>query len=108
MPNSNPSEPELLKALLEPLLEDFQYWFQRSRSLLENKTIDFLESEAQADLLARVIQAQQEVGTAQMLLNATGGQVGVETSVLVPWHTLVAECWKVGMRYRREHPEDVD
>lgn len=106
MPNSNPSESELLKSLLEPLLEDFQYWFQRSRSLLETQTIDFLGAEAQADLLARVIQAQQEVGTAQMLLSATDGQVGVEASIMVPWHQLVAECWKVGMRYRREHPED--
>lgn len=108
MPNSNPSESELLKALLEPLLDDFQYWFQRSRSLLETQTIDFLEAEAQADLLARVVQAQQEVGTAQMLLNATNGQVGVEASVMVPWHQLVAECWKVGMRYRREHPGEVE
>lgn len=108
MPNPNSSESDLLKALLEPLLEDFQYWFQRSRSLLEAHTIDFLEPNAQADLLDRVIQAQQEVSTAQMLLNATDGQVGVEASIMVPWHNLVAECWKVGMRYRREHPTDLD
>ncbi len=108
MPNPNSSESNLLKELLEPLLDDFQYWFQRSRSLLETHTIDFLAPETQADLLARVIQAQQEVSTAQMLLNATDGQVGVEASIMVPWHNLVSECWKVGMRYRREHPTGLE
>lgn len=100
MSNQNPSELDLLKALLEPLLEDFHYWFDRAQTLLENNEIDFLGAENQADLLARVLQAQQEVTTAKMLLAATGGQVGIETSVLVPWHHLVAECWQVGMRFR--------
>lgn len=34
----NPKAPEadLLKAILEPLLDDFQYWFERSRQLLQS------------------------------------------------------------------------
>ncbi len=107
MPDPNSPETDLLRELLEPLLDDFQYWFQRSRSLLETHTIDFLEPDTQADLLARVIYAQQEVSTAQMLLSATDGKVGVEASIMVPWHNLVAECWKVGMRYRREHSTEL-
>lgn len=102
MLNSNQPEHELLKTILEPLLEDFQYWFSRSRSLLEAESIGFLESEQQTDLLARVKQAQAEVSTAQMLFNATGGQVGLETATLLPWHQLVTECWQVAMRYARE------
>lgn len=100
--NSNSLEPELLKALLEPLLDDFQYWFGRSRSLLESQEIAFLGQEQQAELLGRVIAAQQEVIAAQMLLKATDGQVGVDTAVLMPWHQLVGECWRVSMRVRSE------
>ncbi len=100
MPQSQPSEQELLKTLLQPLLEDFQYWFSRSRSLLETEDITFLSEEQQSDLLSRVKTAQQEVTIAQMLFQATNGQVGVETATLVPWHRLVSECWQVGMRWR--------
>ncbi|HEY9668852.1 MAG TPA: DUF2605 family protein, partial [Coleofasciculaceae cyanobacterium] len=39
MSQSQPSEQELLKSVLQPLLEDFQYWFSRSRSLLETEDI---------------------------------------------------------------------
>lgn len=100
----NPSEPELLKTVLEPLLEDFQYWFGRSRSLLENNKIGFLTQQEQADLLHRVKQAQQEVETAQMMIDLTGSKVGLDTAVLMPWHRLVTECWQVGMRYRMQNP----
>jgi hypothetical protein len=104
MPQSQPSEQELLKTLLQPLLEDFQYWFSRSRSLLETEDITFLSKDQQSDLLERVKKAQQEVIAAQMLFQATNGQVGVETATLVPWHRLVSECWQVGMRWRSYVP----
>jgi hypothetical protein len=100
--SSDLPEPDLLKTVLLPLLEDFQYWFGRSRSLLESEEITFLSQDQQADLLARVCQAQQEVIAAQALFNATDGQVGVETAALMPWHQLVTECWQVGMRLRTE------
>jgi hypothetical protein len=102
MLNSNLPEPDFLKNLLEPLLDDFQYWFDRSRSLLEVQDLKFLGEEQQANLLDRVKQAQQEVATAKMLLLATDGQVGVDTAIMMPWHQLVAECWKVGMKFRAE------
>jgi Protein of unknown function (DUF2605) len=102
MGRQNLPEPSLLKTVLEPLLDDFQYWFDRSRTLLEREPIAFLGEAAQADLLARVTQAQQEVSTSQMLLKATGCQAGVEMSVLMPWHHLLAECWKVSARLRAE------
>ncbi|MEG4502017.1 DUF2605 domain-containing protein [Microcoleus sp. F6_B4] len=100
MLNSNLPEPELLKALLEPLLEDFNYWFARSANLLETEEIPFLGDEDQSDLLARVKQAQQEVDAAKALFLATGGQVGIETNALMPWHKLLAECWQVSARFR--------
>jgi hypothetical protein len=97
-------EPDLLKSLLQPLLEDFQFWFERAQSLLETQRIDFLPEEQQSSLLERVKQAQQEVSTAQLLFQATNGQVGIEAAVLVPWHQLVIECWQVGMKFRIENP----
>lgn len=106
-PGSNLPEPNLLKTLLQPLFEDFQYWFQRSRLLLENHTINFLGKEQQESLLERIKQAQREVSAAQSLFQATDGQVGVDTSALVPWHQLVTECWQVGMKFRLENPEIV-
>ncbi|MBD2185273.1 DUF2605 domain-containing protein [Planktothrix sp. FACHB-1355] len=102
MLNSNLPEPELLKTLLQPLLEDFQYWFGRSRDLLETEEIAFLSREQQSDLLERVKNAQNEVSTVHMLYKATGGQAGVETATLMPWHRLLMECWQVGMRFRME------
>ncbi|PSB24770.1 DUF2605 domain-containing protein [Stenomitos frigidus] len=98
--DSNSPNSDLLRSILGPLLEDFQYWFGRSRLLLETETLPFLSAEKRADLLARVSTAQQEVSTAQMLLKVTDGQVGIETSVMKPWHDLVGECWQVAVRLR--------
>lgn len=98
MLNSQPTEKELLKAVLEPLLEDFQYWFGRSRSLLEKENLPFFQPSEQLSLLERVKTAQQEVSTAQLLYQTTGA--GIEPSILVPWHQLVTECWGVASRWR--------
>jgi Protein of unknown function (DUF2605) len=94
------SETQLVRTLLQPLLDDFQYWFERSRQLLENNAISFLGEKKQSDLLERIKTAQDEVRTAQMLLNLTDGKVGVETAVLMPWHSLVAECWQIAVKFR--------
>ncbi|MBW4665469.1 MAG: DUF2605 domain-containing protein [Chroococcus sp. CMT-3BRIN-NPC107] len=108
MLNSNLPESELLKTVLKPLLQDFQYWFGRSLALLETESIDFLTSKEQLDLLERVKQAKQEVSVAQIMFEATGEQVGIEMSALMPWHQLVTECWKVAMRLRLQHPTNWD
>ncbi|NEP60488.1 MAG: DUF2605 domain-containing protein [Symploca sp. SIO2G7] len=100
MSQPQPSEKELLQNLLTPLLDDFQYWFSQSRSLLESEEITFLSKQQQTELLTRVKQAQQEVSTAQMLFQATGRQVGLEIATLMPWHQLVSDCWQVAMRWR--------
>lgn len=101
---SDSTDPELLKSILEPLLEDFQYWFERSLTFLKTNDIPFLGLERQADLIDRVTQAKQEVAAAQALFKATGGQVGVEVAALAPWHHLVSECWQVANRFRQENP----
>lgn len=98
----NSSEPDLLKAILEPLLNDFRYWFGRSRALLESETIEFLDPLKQSDLLQRVCEAQEAVQVTQTLMEATDSQVGVDTAVLMTWHQLVTECWQITIRFRLE------
>lgn len=105
--DSDAPDSNLLKELLQPLLDDFQHWFGRSRSLLESHRIEFLSELHQADVLNRVKAAQQEVATTQMMLNATDGQVGVEMSVLMPWHQLVTECWQITLKFRLNEPANL-
>lgn len=107
------SERELLRIVLEPLLEDFQYWFSRSRTRLESESLPNLTPEAQADLLERVKAAQREVEAARSLFKATDGTVGVEMGTLMPWHQLVTECWRVAMEAQKvarstQPPEAID
>lgn len=96
------TEKEILAKVLAPLLEDFQYWFSRSQSLLESERITFLSVEEQNDLISRIKNSQEEVKTASMLFKITDGEVGVDTKVLMPWHRLVAECWNVARKWRQE------
>ncbi len=101
MRDSNLPGTELLKTVLEPLLEDFQYWFARSREFLETEHISFMSEQEQFDLLLRVKQAQNQLNTSKMLFTATKEQVGIDMAVIMPWHQLVAECWNVSMRFRQ-------
>jgi hypothetical protein len=94
-------EPPLLKAVLEPLLEDFQHWFDRSIQLLESERLAFLPVQEQADLLSRVRLAQQQVNAAQALSQATDNRAGVDLPIVMTWHRLVHECWQVAMRFRQ-------
>lgn len=98
MSNANP-DPKILKRLLEPLLEDFIYWFDRAQKLLSRERLEFLTETRQKNLLERVEKALQEVGAAIALFRATGHQVGVDMTTIRPWHELLLECQAVGMRY---------
>ncbi|MEY3826974.1 MAG: hypothetical protein RLZZ148_1792 [Cyanobacteriota bacterium] len=100
MTNFPSPERELLKTVLEPLLEDFSYWFTNAQNLLESEELTFLSEQEHSQLLQRVKQSQQEVATAKMLFHATNGQVGIEAAMLMPWHQLVAECWQISSKWR--------
>ena len=100
MQSPKPSETEILQQVLAPLLDDFLYWFDRSASLLESEKIPFLSAQEQEDLTKRIKHAQAQVQAAKTLFHATGGQAGVETEVLMPWHHLVAECWSIARQWR--------
>ncbi len=101
MSNTANPDPEMLKNLLEPLLEDFTYWFERSQKLLSSNRIEFLTELDQQSLLERVENALKEVNVAIALFRVTDHQVGVDMATMRPWHTLLLECQAVGMRYYR-------
>ena len=101
------SQADVLQAVLKPLLKDFTYWFNQSRSLLERHDLPHLTTDQQADLLARVQQAQQDVAAAKALFQATGCQVGIDPAALGPWHQLVAECWRTSMAYHAACADEV-
>ena len=106
MSPKQPQEKEILETILEPLLEDIQYWFDRSHSLLESEIMPFLSQSEQAQLLKKIELYQQEVSTAQMLFQATNKQVGVSPQTLFEWHQLVAECWALAKRWRQSRNGD--
>ena len=100
MSTEQPTEKELLKTILEPLLEDFQYWFERSLSLLRSEQMPFFTEQEQAQTEERIAQALQEVQTSQMLFKATSGAAGIDSKILLDWHQLVAECWGIAKKRR--------
>lgn len=106
MTSANLREQKLMKTLLEPLLEDFQYWFTHAKTLLESEAIPFLSEQEQKDLLDRVIEQQKKVTSAQILFQTMGQQVGIEMKALMPWHQLVMECWQVSLRLRASKQQD--
>jgi hypothetical protein len=93
---------QLLEQLLEPLLEDFLYWFERSEVLIRDTEINFLSEAERTNLLERLATAQQEVQTAKLLFTMSGKQVGIDVQAMAPWHALLMECQAIGMRYRQQ------
>ncbi len=102
---SDPYPDQLLSNLLEPLLEDFIYWFDRSADFLQNHRLEFISEEDQSRILSRVQTAQQEVQTAKVLFALTGKKVGIDAQAMLPWHNLLMECQALGMRYRQSQQQ---
>ncbi|AFY38886.1 Protein of unknown function DUF2605 [[Leptolyngbya] sp. PCC 7376] len=101
VPAEIPNDPELLKTILAPLLDDFSYWFERSLSALKKEQLSFMSPQEQETFMERIQQAQAEVNATKSLFNATGGHAGIEMKVLMPWHQLVRECWGVAQKNRQ-------
>ncbi|MEL6398170.1 MAG: DUF2605 domain-containing protein [Cyanobacteria bacterium P01_D01_bin.115] len=100
--SSHPPEQPLVQTVLEPLLEDFEYWFGETLVLLASVPAQCLEPDERAALTTQLMTAQQEVATAKTLLLATDGQAGVDIAIVGQWHRLVSRCWQTS-RYVRQH-----
>ena len=106
MSSKQPTEKELLKQVLEPLLDDFEYWFERSLALLETEKMPFFSENEQAELIEKIKTARAEVSTARMLFQATEGEAGIDSKMLLPWHNLVAQCWDVARAWRQDREKE--
>lgn len=94
----SPESSEIVPKLLEPLLEDFLYWFERSTNRLEAGPLGFMAADEQAQLLQSIQTAVQEVRSAKALLQATG--VGVAPETLTAWHHWVVQGWHIAQQQR--------
>lgn len=90
---------QLLKQILEPLFQDFQYWFSRSQSLLESERMPFLSIEEQNQLLQRIKDSLEQVKASEMLFRITDGETSLDTEVLKPWHELLMICWRISNQW---------
>ncbi|MCS6958819.1 MAG: DUF2605 domain-containing protein [Pseudanabaenaceae cyanobacterium SKYGB_i_bin29] len=96
------SAADLLPQVLEPLLEDFRYWFDRSQQFLTTHRLPFLEKEQQADLLRRVEETQKSIAAATTMFHLSDKKVAIDTALVMEWHKLLMECQAVAMRYRQQ------
>ncbi|MDX1978012.1 MAG: DUF2605 domain-containing protein [Pseudanabaenaceae cyanobacterium bins.68] len=100
---SSSAEIELMQSLLEPLLEDFRYWFGRSLELLEKERLSFMSLDTQAEFTERIRSIIGEVNAASALFQVSGKQVGVDVASITSWHKVLMECQVMGMQYRQSH-----
>jgi hypothetical protein len=96
-----PDGAAILKAVLVPLLDDFQYWFSEAAMLLGRGPILDLSAAEQADLQEQVLMAQAEVGSAKLLVQGTDGKVGIDHAALIPWHQQMLRCWQISAQFRQ-------
>lgn len=104
-PAHEPEQP-LLQAVLEPLLDDFRYWFGETKSLLNSPKAECLAEGDRQALAQELDEAQQAVATARTLMLATDGNAGVEMGVVAQWHKLVNKCWQTSRYIRQQNQED--
>lgn len=93
-----PEQSDLVPSLLDPLLEDFLYWYAQSVQLLEGASLGFMTVEEQQQLTSEIQAAEREVRSAQSLLRATG--VGIDPNMMAQWHRLVVKGWQVAQQHR--------
>lgn len=103
-PADQPDKP-IVQEILEPLLDDFQYWFNETKSLLNSPKADCLAASDRQALTQELGEAQQAVATARTLMLATAGHAGVDMAVVGQWHRLVTKCWQTSRYIRQHHPE---
>ncbi|NER81852.1 MAG: DUF2605 domain-containing protein [Leptolyngbya sp. SIO1D8] len=98
---SNVPEQPLVQTILEPLLDNFQYWFNEATVLLTAPESNCLDVDNRRTLIERIRVAEKEVATVRVLLAATDGQAGIEPLMVRDWHHLVAQYWQVARQVRQ-------
>ncbi|MDX2271182.1 MAG: DUF2605 domain-containing protein [Cyanobacteriota bacterium] len=98
------TQAEMLREILSPLIEDYRYWFGRSRQLLEKDNLGIISPEGQVELRRRLEQAEGELQTATTLYELSDNEVGIDPALMAKWHRLLMECAELGRRYYQLNP----
>ena len=105
MDPSNQSEAGvLLDQLLESLLADFDYWFQRGDELLRRCPDDVMGKTERDMFAARLTEGKKAITATRSLVKASSQPMAVSMSAMSPWHGLVTEVWGLAAKlavYRR-------
>lgn len=92
---------ELLEQLLNSLLGDFRFWFERGEKLLA-LCPDLVMSPEQRQLLDQELSmARRELLAATSLRQAIPGPMALELTTMAPWHRLVLKIWNLSAALRR-------
>jgi hypothetical protein len=101
-----PSDRQLLQTIIEPLLEDFIYWFNKSETMLTSQRINFLAKEEQSAMISKIQKHKQEISAAQSLFRAMNSAVIIEPSQVQKWHAAVKEYWSIAVKLRNQRTAD--
>ena len=92
---------DLLESLLASLLADFDHWFTRGQSLLEQCPDGVLAQGDRIELAKRLFDAKRSIAATRSLLQASSEPVAVSMQAMAPWHQLVMEVWALSARVSR-------
>ena len=101
-PGAGPEEAgALLDQLLDPLLEDFSFWFARGAVLLEHCP-DSVMAAAERRAMAEALETSARALVAARCLRAAAPEsLAVDLEAMAPWHRLVMRCWALAARMRQ-------
>ena len=94
----NQEADELLKSLLDSLLNDFNHWFKRGQELLTacpDSVMTRVEREAMG---VRIDEGLKAITATRALVNATPAAMAISMEAMPPWHQLVTEVWVLAAR----------
>jgi hypothetical protein len=92
---------ELLDQLLESLLLDFDFWFDRGLLLLRHCPESVLSAAEQKTLSERLDTARKELIAARTLRSAAPVSMALDMQAMAPWHRLVLSVWNLSAELRQ-------
>ena len=99
LPDSHSAQ--LLEELLESLLADFDFWFQRGLQLLELAPDSLLPPSEQRRLTTALTGALAELAAARALRQASPCPIALDMDAMAPWHRLMLRVWSLSRLLRQ-------
>jgi len=100
MSNPEPGAGALLDGLLDSLLGDFSFWFERGLLLLSHCPDGVMAAQDRHGLADQLQLASRELAAARSLRQAAPAPMALEMATLAPWHRLVLEVWGLSAKLR--------